>query len=85
MSARGEGGRILNQPPALDTAGADGGAQTPTTDAFVWESDLADLAAVPLTGLDGLVPLPPTARLLQEVLRCRGGIRSGGGQPGRAE
>ncbi|MFI9167950.1 hypothetical protein [Streptomyces lincolnensis] len=50
----------------------------------VWESDLADVAALPLTAVDGLSPLPPAGRLLAEVLRARGGIR-GGGEPARAE
>jgi hypothetical protein len=85
VSARGEGGRILDRTPALRTAGADEGRQTPTADTVVWESDLADLATMPFTEADSLAPLPPTARILQEVLRSRGGIRSGGGQPGRAE
>lgn len=44
----------------------------------VWESDLADVAALPLTAVDGLSPLDPAARLLTEVLRTRGGIRGGG-------
>jgi hypothetical protein len=48
--------------------------------ADVWESDLSDLAGLPLTAVDGLAPLRPTARLLEEVLRARGGVR--GGQDG---
>ncbi|MGW3940700.1 hypothetical protein [Streptomyces phaeochromogenes] len=51
---------------------------------IVWESDLADLATVRLDVLDSLAPLPPTARILEDVLRSRSGIRSGDGQP-RAE
>ncbi|KYK14901.1 hypothetical protein AUW26_24855 [Streptomyces sp. CC71] len=46
--------------------------------ADVWESDLADVAALPLTAVDALAPLRPTARLLEEVLRARGSIRGGG-------
>lgn len=70
----------MDRPPAPPTADS---AQPPPA-ASDWESDLADLAAVPITGVDSLAPLPPTARVLQEVLRFRSGIRSGGGQP-RAE
>ncbi|POX44164.1 hypothetical protein C3489_36895 [Streptomyces sp. Ru71] len=51
-----------------------------------WESDLADLAALPLTEVDGLDPLPDAHRLLREVLRARGGMRGGGeGGGARAE
>ncbi len=70
----------MDRPPAPPTAEH---AQPPPA-ASGWESDLADLAAVSFTGVDGLAPLPPTARVLQEVLRFRSGIRSGSGQP-RAE
>ncbi|MEV5609481.1 hypothetical protein [Streptomyces sp. NPDC052225] len=49
-----------------------------------WESDLPDLTLVPLTDVEGLSPLPATARILEEVLRPRGSMR-GGGEPGRAE
>ena len=49
-----------------------------------WESDLADLAHVPLTAFDTLTPLGRTDRLLAEVLRPRSSMR-GGGEPGRAE
>ncbi|MEU0228736.1 hypothetical protein ABZ177_30935 [Streptomyces sp. NPDC006284] len=44
----------------------------------VWESDLADVAALPLSAVDGLTPLRPSVRLLEEVLRARGSIRGGG-------
>lgn len=50
----------------------------------VWESDLADLAHLPLTAFDTLKPLGRTDRLLAEVLRPRSSMR-GGGEPGRAE
>lgn len=48
------------------------------------ESDLLDLAALPLTAVDGLAPLRPGTRLLAEVLRSRGGIRGGGEDKGGA-
>ncbi|MEU7059786.1 hypothetical protein [Streptomyces sp. NPDC046197] len=51
----------------------------------VRESDLADLTGLPLTAVDELVPLPPTARLLAEVLRARSSMRAGGEGPARAE
>ncbi|MFE7231852.1 hypothetical protein ACWCRF_16035 [Streptomyces sp. NPDC002405] len=60
------------------------GGRSPAADAAVWESDLADLTALPLTSVDGLAPLRPGARLLDEVLRARSSMR-GGGEPGRAE
>ncbi|MDQ1049254.1 hypothetical protein [Streptomyces sp. V4I2] len=74
----------MDQSPALHHAEAAflGPAAGAGTD--VWESDLADLAEMPLTAVDGLAPLRPTARLLEEVLRARGSIR-GGGETGRAE
>lgn len=50
----------------------------------VRESDLADLAALPLTAVDGLAPLRSDTRLLTEVLRSRDSMR-GGGEPARAE
>ena len=50
----------------------------PETGSHVWESDLADVAALPLTSVDALTPLRPTARLLEEVLRARSSIRGGG-------
>ncbi|CAL9427892.1 hypothetical protein ABZ613_36140 [Streptomyces collinus] len=75
----------MDQPPALHHAGA----ATPVPVAApartdVWESDLADLAALPLSAVDGLPALPPTTRLLAEVLRARSSMRSGegGGQGG---
>ncbi|NEB14438.1 hypothetical protein G3I32_37365 [Streptomyces coelicoflavus] len=43
-----------------------------------WESDLVDLAALPLTALDDLSPLNPGARILDEVLRARSSMRGGG-------
>ncbi|WP_217145988.1 hypothetical protein [Streptomyces sp. AC627_RSS907] len=69
----------MDQPPALRHAEAATREQPVALGrADVWESDLADVAALPLTALDGLTPLRPTARLLEEVLRARGGIRGGG-------
>lgn len=79
-----KGGSILDQPPALTNAEAAEGTQTLAVAPIVWESDLADLATVRLDVLDSLAPLPPTARILEDVLRSRSGIRSGDGQP-RAE
>ncbi|CAM5627969.1 hypothetical protein STENM327S_02348 [Streptomyces tendae] len=70
----------MDQPLARQRAAA---AREPSVagGADVWESDLSDLAGLPLTAVDGLVPLRPTARLLEEVLRSRGGVR--GGQDGQ--
>ncbi|MFJ8715797.1 hypothetical protein ACIRD9_21835 [Streptomyces violaceus] len=74
----------MDQPPALHHAGA--AAPEPvvaTAGTDVWESDLADLAVLPLSAVDGLPTLPPTTRLLTEVLRARSSMRSGeGGQGG---
>lgn len=57
----------------------------PVAGSRAWESDLADVASWPLTSVDGLAPLPPTARLLTEVLRARSSMRGGGeGGPGGA-
>ncbi|MCD7443006.1 hypothetical protein K4B79_32900 [Streptomyces lincolnensis] len=68
----------MDRPPALHHAEAT--AREPAADAavHVWESDLADVAALPLTAVDGLAPLRPATRLLAEVLRARGSIRGGG-------
>ncbi|MER6344774.1 hypothetical protein ACWC10_18895 [Streptomyces sp. NPDC001595] len=68
----------MDQPPALHTAEAAASEPSRTTGALGWESDLADLAALPLTAVDGLAPLDPTARLLEDVLRSRSSIRGGG-------
>ncbi|AMW13457.1 hypothetical protein A4E84_30530 [Streptomyces qaidamensis] len=73
----------MDQPPALHRTGA--AAPEPvvaTAGADVWESDLADLAALPLSAVDGLPALPPTTRLLTEVLRARSSMRSGEGPGG---
>ncbi|MFE0471594.1 hypothetical protein ACFW2V_08245 [Streptomyces sp. NPDC058947] len=73
----------MDQPPALHRAGA--AAPEPvaaTAGTGVWESDLADLAALPLSAVDGLPALPPTTRLLTEVLRARSSMRSGEGPGG---
>ena len=79
-----EGGRILDQPPALDNAEAAARAPAAAAGTEVWQSDLADLTTLPMTALDELTALRPGARLLEEVLRARSSIR-GGGEPGRAE
>ncbi|MGW0994093.1 hypothetical protein [Streptomyces sp. NPDC002520] len=53
-----------------------------------WEADLADLTGLPLTAVDDLAPLRPSARLLAEVLRARSSMRAGnegGGGGARAE
>ncbi|MFE0810757.1 hypothetical protein ACFW34_25190 [Streptomyces sp. NPDC058848] len=70
----------MDQPPALRHAESAARARpaAPGRADAVWESDLADVAALPLTAVDGLTPLGPTARLLEEVLRARGSIRGGG-------
>ncbi|MFE0724193.1 hypothetical protein ACFW5P_18685 [Streptomyces rochei] len=69
----------MDQPPALRHAEAANRARSAAQGrADVWESDLADVAALPLTAVDALAPLRPTARLLEEVLRARGSIRGGG-------
>ncbi|MFE1251230.1 hypothetical protein [Streptomyces sp. NPDC058735] len=76
----------MDQPPALHRAGAAGPEPvvvTARTD--VWESDLADLAALPLSAVDGLPALPPGTRLLTEVLRARSSMRSGEGSGARAD
>ncbi|MFI8895021.1 hypothetical protein [Streptomyces paradoxus] len=74
----------MDQPPALHRAGA-AAAPEPvavTEGTGVWESDLADLAALPLSAVDGLPTLPSTTRLLTEVLRSRSSMRSGEGPGG---
>lgn len=73
----------MEQPPALCHTADREPATGAGTD--VWETDLADLAGLPLTALDDLAPLRPTARVLEEVLRTRGGIRGGGEGTARAE
>lgn len=76
----------MDQPPALRNAEAAGREAAPAAGAAVRESDLTDLAALPLTAVDGLTPLPATHRILTEVLRARGSIRGGGeGGAGRAD
>lgn len=75
---------ILDRPPAHHAEVTD---REPAADMVmhVWESDLADIAALPLTAVAGLSPPPPTTRVLTELLRARGGIRGGGEPGGRAE
>ncbi|GGM09818.1 hypothetical protein GCM10010129_62210 [Streptomyces fumigatiscleroticus] len=75
----------MDQPPAPPAVEATAGEPAPLAGAHVWESDLADLAALPLTAVDGLAPLRPSARLLAEVLRSRSSIRGGGETGARAE
>ncbi|MGW5462603.1 hypothetical protein [Streptomyces sp. NPDC003996] len=75
----------MEQPTALCNAESAVPEPVPVADAGVWESDLADVAALPLTSVDGLPPLRPDARLLEEVLRARGGMRGGGEGAARAE
>ncbi|MFF9804903.1 hypothetical protein ACF1G5_07185 [Streptomyces coeruleorubidus] len=77
----------MDQPPVLHHAGA-AAAPDPvvaTAETDVWESDLADLAALPLSAVDGLPALPPGTRLLTEVLRARSSMRSGEGSGARAD
>ncbi|MFF5156520.1 hypothetical protein ACFY3N_09765 [Streptomyces sp. NPDC000348] len=74
----------MHQPPAQRNAGAAAREPVLAAGAPVRESDLADLAALPLTAVDGLAPLDSGARLVVEVLRSRSGIK-GGSEPGRAE
>ncbi|MEU3839685.1 hypothetical protein AB0E88_06575 [Streptomyces sp. NPDC028635] len=73
----------MDQPPAGQHAAA---VRDPdrAAGALVWESDLTDVAALPLTAVDELAPLSPTARLLEEVLRARGGVKGGSDGPGGA-
>ncbi|OSP44883.1 hypothetical protein B7767_02510 [Streptomyces sp. 13-12-16] len=75
----------MEDPPAPHKASASADEWSTVTDARGWDSDLADLAGLPLTAVDDLRPLGPTARVLEEVLRARGGIRGGGEGPARAE
>ncbi|NJP53627.1 hypothetical protein HCJ93_27060 [Streptomyces sp. SBST2-5] len=74
----------MHQPPAQRNAVAAAREPGIAAGAAVVESDLADLAALPLTAVDRLAPLRPGTRLLTEVLRSRGGMK-GGGETGRAE
>ncbi|MER5579453.1 hypothetical protein [Streptomyces massasporeus] len=75
----------MDQQPAL--CHAEVAVREPATAAgtAVWESDLVDLTELPLTAVDGLAPLHPSARLLGEVLRARGSIRGGNEGSARAE
>ncbi|CAM5372636.1 hypothetical protein [Streptomyces purpurascens] len=75
----------MDQPPALCHAGAAVREHATAAGTDVWESDLADLTGLPLTALDGVAPLGPSARLLGEVLRARGSIRGGNEGTARAE
>ncbi|MET9385896.1 hypothetical protein ABZY09_33755 [Streptomyces sp. NPDC002928] len=78
----------MEQPTVLHNAEAAVPESAPVVGAHGWESDLADVAALPLASVDGLTPLRPSARLLDEVLRARGSIRGGGeggGAGARAE
>ncbi|CAL9417880.1 hypothetical protein RKD49_006062 [Streptomyces glaucescens] len=78
----------MHQPPAQRDVEAAAREPNPAAGAHVWESDLTDLAALPLAAVDMLTPLRPDARLLAEVLRSRSSIRGGEPRPdpsGRAE
>jgi hypothetical protein len=78
----------LHQPPAQRDPEAAAREPTPAAGALVWESDLTDLAALPLAAVDTLAPLRPEDRLLAEVLRSRSSMRGGPEppqQPARAE
>lgn len=76
----------MEQPTALHDADTAVPEPASATDTRVWQSDLTDVAALPLTSLDRLAPLQPSARQLEEVLRARSSIRGGGEPPGaRAE
>jgi hypothetical protein len=75
----------LDQPPTLRHVEGDAREPAATARTDVWESDLPDVAALPLTAVDGLDPLRPTARLLEEVLRARSSIKGGGEGGARAE
>ncbi|MFI8947016.1 hypothetical protein ACIGO6_10910 [Streptomyces sp. NPDC053750] len=74
----------MDQPPALRHAETAVGERRAVARADVWESDLADVAMLPLAAVDGLAPLRPPARLLEEVLRGRGSLRGGEGGNGGA-
>ncbi|MEV0979556.1 MULTISPECIES: hypothetical protein [unclassified Streptomyces] len=73
----------MDQPPAVQHATA---VRDPdrAAGALVWESDLTDVAALPLTAVDDLTPLSAGARLLDEVLRARSGVKGGSDGPGGA-
>ncbi|HLL34143.1 MAG TPA: hypothetical protein VK545_09675 [Streptomyces sp.] len=78
----------MHQPPAQRDHEAAAREPTPAAGAHLWESDLTDLAALPLGAVDTLAPLRPEDRLLAEVLRSRSSIRGGEPRPdpsGRAE
>ncbi|MFJ5262054.1 hypothetical protein ACIQAC_16480 [Streptomyces sp. NPDC088387] len=72
------------EPPAQHDAEAADRGPVPVAGANVWESDLADLATLPLTAVDSLTPLRPEARQLADVLRSRGSVRGGEPRPPRA-
>ncbi|MFI9154133.1 hypothetical protein [Streptomyces sp. NPDC053367] len=72
----------MEQPTAPYRSGADVPEQV---HAAVRESDLTDVAMLPLAAVDDLTPLRPTARLLDEVLRARSSVRGGNEGAARAE
>jgi hypothetical protein len=78
-----KGGDAMEQSTAPDRSGADVPEQAHA--AAGRESDLADIATLPLAAVDDLTPLRPTARLLDEVLRARSSMRGGNEGPARAE
>ncbi len=75
----------MEQPSALHRTEAAMREPAAALSSHGWESDLADIAALPLVSLDTLAPLRPSARLLEEVLRARSSMRGGGEGPARAE
>lgn len=73
----------MDQPPTLHHVEGDAlEAVAASAGTDVWESDLADLAVLPLSAVDGLPALSPTTRLLTEVLRARSSMRGGEGPGG---
>ncbi|BFO16282.1 hypothetical protein SHKM778_26700 [Streptomyces sp. KM77-8] len=75
----------MHQPPAQRDAAAAVQEPAVMAGAPVRESDLADLAALPLTAVDGLAPLRSDTRLLTEVLRSRDSMRGGASPPGPSD
>ncbi|MET9735678.1 hypothetical protein ABZZ79_35145 [Streptomyces sp. NPDC006458] len=72
----------MDQPPARLHAEAAVREPSVAVGTGFWEADLADLTGLPLTAVDDLTPLRPTARLLVEVLRARSSMKGGNEGPG---